>query len=52
MRLFAIGTGVIGWETGPCASYQLYSALSVEIIVQQAESLTSIRKDSLGHALP
>ena len=48
----ATGTGVIGCETGPCASNHVYSALSVEMIVQQAESLISTRNRSFGHGLP
>ena len=48
----ATGTGVIGCVTGPRASNHVYSALSVDIIVQHAESLISTRKRSFGHNLP
>ena len=48
----ATGTGVIGCDTGPRASNHVYSALSVEMMVQQAESLMSTRKRSFGHGLP
>lgn len=48
----ATGTGVIGCDTGPRASNHVYSALSVEIIVQHAESLISTRNLSFGHGLP
>lgn len=48
----ATGTGVMGCETGPRASNQVYSALSVDMIVQHAESLISTRYRSFGHGLP
>lgn len=43
---------MIGCDTGPRASNHVYSALSVDIIVQHAESLISTRKRSFGHGLP
>ena len=48
----ATGTGVIGCETGPAPSNHVYSALSVDMIVQHAESLISTRNRSFGHGLP
>lgn len=47
-----MGIGVIGWKTGPRASNQVYSALSVDMIVQQAESLISIRARRSARPLP
>jgi hypothetical protein len=44
--------GVIGCDTGPLASNQVYSALSVDMIVQHAESLISTRKRSFIDDLP
>jgi len=48
----ATGTGVIGCDTGPLPSNHVYSALSVDMIVQHAESFISTRKRSFGHNLP
>ena len=48
----ATGTGVTGFSTGSRASNQVYSALSVDMIVQQAESLISTRRRSFPHTLP
>ena len=48
----ATGTGAIGCDAGPHASNHVYSALSVDIIVQQAESLISTRKRSFGQGFP
>jgi len=49
--LLTVGTGVIGDQTGPIPSENVYSAQSVLMIVQEAPSLIMSLDALLGHGI-